>query len=234
MQSREGMLIDTARHVQAFLDENAAVLGPSILPSRHNLDEAVAELNAMAVTQGGGQIKSKGATARQKHLRATLRANFMKPIADISKLKLGSVPEMGALTMPSKQLGATQLVAAAHSMADAAQVYQAVYTEVGLPADFITQLRAAADAVTASLDGRQVHVGLSRSATQSIKDLSNRVRGLFKLINALIVPRLGHNVVLLTKWKQTKAISHKHVVPVPAPLPVTGTTPPTVPATPHP
>ena len=125
MQSRQGQLIDTGRHVLAFLDENAAVVGPTVAPSRANLDDAITQLTTMAVTQNGGKIHSKGSTARQKNLRANLRANFMKPTADIAKLKLGAVPEVGALTMPHKQLGATQLVAAAHAMADAAQLHAA-------------------------------------------------------------------------------------------------------------
>jgi hypothetical protein len=224
VQSRQGMLIDTARHVQAFLDENAAVIGPTIVPSRVNLDDAVTQLTAMAVTQSGGKIQSKGATARQKSLRTTLRTIFMKPIADVARLKLGDVPEMSALTMPKKQLGATQLVAAAHAMADAAELHTTEFAAVGVPDDFITQLRAQADAVTASVDGRQVQVGLSTSATAGIKDQEKRVRGLFKLINALVVPRLGNDVVLLSKWKATKAITHKAVVQVPA-TPPAATTP---------
>ena len=220
MQSKQGVLIDTARHVQAFLDENAVLIGPDIAVSRKNLDDAVSQLTAMAVTQGGGRLKSKGATARQKSLRTSLRRNYMKPIADLAKLKLGDVPEMGALTMPVPQLGATQLVAAAHAMADAAQLHLAAFMEVGLPAHFITDLRAAADAVTTSIDGRQVHVGTSTSSTAGIKKQEAQVRALFKLINSLVVPRLGASVVLLQKWKATKAISHKtvaHTVAPPAP-----------------
>lgn len=224
MQSRQGQLIDTARHVQAFLDENAAIIGPTIAASRSNLDDAVAQLNVMAVTQSGSKIQSKGATARQKSLRRTLRTIFMKPIADVAKLKLGDVPEMGALVMPAKQLGSTQLVAAAHGMANAAQLHQPVFADVGLPDDFITALRGAADAVTTSLDTRQVQVGLRTSATVGIVDQEKRVRSLFKLINALVVPKLGNNVVLLSKWKATKAIAPSSVTQVPAPP--AATTPP--------
>ena len=218
MQSRQGHLIDVGHHVQAFLDENAAVIGPDIAVSKKNLDAALSQLTIMAVTQGGGRLMSKGATARQKSLRRALRTTFMKPIADLAQLTLGDVPEVGALTMPGKQLGATQLVAAAHAMADAAQAHQAVFTTVGLPVHFINDLRAAADAVTTSLAGRQVHVGDSTSATAGIKQQERQVRALFKLINSLVVPRLGNDVLLLTKWKATKAFAPKSVRPVPAPL----------------
>jgi hypothetical protein len=227
MQSRQGQLIDTGRHVLAFIDENEAVIGPDIAPSRKNLEDALSQLTIMAVTQDGGRLKSKGATARQKSLRVSLRTNFMKPIADLAKLKLGDVPEMGALVMPGKQLGATRLVAAAHAMADAAQAHADVFTQVGLPADFIDNLRAAADAVTTSLDGRQEQIGATKSATAGIKQQETQVRALFKLISSLIIPRLGNDLALLTKWKATKAVSPNLVVAAVAP-------PATAPATPAP
>ena len=220
MRIRQSVLLETARHVQGFLDENRAVIGPNIASSRRNLDDAVARLTAMAITQTGGQIAAKGATARQRSLRTSLRVNFMKPVADVAKLKLPDVPEFHALTMPVKQLGATQLVAAAHAMADAAQVHAAVFIDVGLPDDFVAELRAAADAVTTSLDGRQKHGATASGATAGLKGQELRLRNLFRLINALVVPKLGTNVVLLAKWKATKAISRKTTVP-PTPLPPT-------------
>ena len=225
MRSRQSVLLDAARHVQAFLDENAALIGPNIASSRRNLDDAVSKLTAMAVTQTGGTLASKGATARQRSLRVSLRNNNMKPIAAVAKLLLHDVPEFAALTMPVKQLGATQLVAAAHGMADAAQIHAATFTGAGLPDSFITDLRTAADAVTTSLDGRQKHTGSSKAATAGLKAQETRLRNLFKLLNALVTPRLGTNVVLLTKWKATKAIVHKAIVPTPAPAPVPAGTP---------
>jgi hypothetical protein len=218
MRARQSVLLDTARHVQGFLDDHAALLGPNIASSRRNLDDAVSQLTAMSITQTGGTIASRGATARQRSLRTSLRNNNMKPVAAVAKLMLPDVPEFAALTMPVKQLASTQLVAAAHAMADAAQLHEAIFTSAGMSDDFIAQLRAAADAVTTSLDARQKTVATSTSATSGLKAQETRVRNLFKLINALIVPKLGTDVVLLAQWKATKAIIHRTPI-VPTPLP---------------
>ena len=235
MPSQEALLIETARRVQAFLDAHATVIGGAIAGTRAGLDQAVSQLDAMAVTQAAGQIETKGTTLRQRALRATLRAAFMKPIADIAKLKLGTVPEAGARTMPKKSFGATHLVAAAHAMADAAQAHQAVFTEFGLTPDFINQLRAAADAVTASIDGRKVHVGLSGGVTASIKDQSNRVRGMLTLINILVVPRLAHDIPLLAQWHTARTIAPRHhQVPVAGPAPTVAPAANPSPSTPAP
>ena len=234
MRARQSVLLDTARHVQAFLDDHAALIGPNIASSRRNLDDAVSQLTAMSITQTGGTIASRGATARQRSLRTSLRNNNMKPIAAVAKLMLPDVPEFGALLMPVKQLKATQLVAVAHAMADAAQLHEAVFTSTGLPDDFVAQLRTAADAVTTSLDARQKTVAASTSATSGLHAQETRVRNLFQLINALIVPKLGTDVTLLAQWKATKAIIHRTpIVPTPLP-PATQSTAPAATAGPSP
>jgi hypothetical protein len=241
MRSDQVLVLDTARHVQAFLDDNAALIGPSIASSRRNLDDVVAQLTALGVAQSSGTIASRGATARQKSLRTSLRANHMKPIADVAKQMLKDVPEFHSLTMPPKQVGATQLVHAATAMADAAQLHEGVFTGVGLPDDFIAQLHAAADAVTASLDSRQQQIGVRTGATAGIEAQESRARSLFKIINALVVPKLGSNAGLLAQWKSTKAISQKTtsaIVPASTVAQNTpaapATTPPATPATPAP
>ena len=225
MRTRQSLVLDTARHVQGFLDDNAARIGPSIASSRRNLDDVVAQLTTLSVAQSSGQIASRGATARQRSLRATLRSNHMKPIAEVAKQTLKDVPEFHSLTMPPRRFGATQLVHAATAMADAAELHEAVFTDVGLPDDFIVQLHAAAGAVTTSLDGRQQQVAQTTGATAGLKAQESRARSLFKLINAIVVPKLGSNAVLLAQWKSTKAISQKTTSAIVPPSTVPQNTP---------
>ena len=229
MQRKQSVVLDTGRYVQAFLDENASHIGPIVASSRRNLDDAVMQLTAMVVTQGEGSYSSRGATARQTSLRTRLRVNHMKPIAEVARQKLREVPDIESLRMPGKRLGTTQLVAAARAMANAAQLYHSVFTEVGLPDDFIARLHAVADAVTVAQDARQVQVSRSTSATAGIRAQGARLRSVFRLINALIVPELGSNVVLLAKWRATKAIARKSA-PVAAEIATPATTTVVMPA----
>ncbi|HEX4682414.1 MAG TPA: hypothetical protein VH277_06895 [Gemmatimonadaceae bacterium] len=73
MKARQGDVLNTAHHVQGFMDENGAVLGPNLTNARRSFDAAVNQLTAMAVSQSGGIIASRGATARQQALRSNLR-----------------------------------------------------------------------------------------------------------------------------------------------------------------
>jgi hypothetical protein len=206
MPSRESALVDTAQKIGAFIDDNAALLGPNVAPSRKTLDDAVAQLNAVSITQSGGVVASKGATVRRRALRTTLRNAFMKPVADVAKVKLSDTPEFQALRVPAKQLGSTPLVVAAHAMADAAEAHHPVFTEAGLPDDFIGQLRDAADTVTAAQQGLVQQTAAARSTTLNLNAQETSIRNLFRLIDALVRPKLGTNVALLAKWKATKAV----------------------------
>lgn len=213
MRARQSAIIETAHNVQAFLDANAAIVGPNIASARHNLDDAVEQLTTMAATQTGGVIASKGATARQKALRTTLRNNFMKPVSTVAKLMIPDVPEIVALDIKTKGLNSTQLAASAHAMADAAEKYAEVFTKHGLPAEFATNLRAAADAVTTAVSGKQQTQAVTSGAVQGMAAQETRVRSLLKLINALVVPKLGTNAVLLAHWKSARAISATTPIP---------------------
>jgi hypothetical protein len=49
MRTRQSLVLDTARHVQGFLDDNATVIGSSIASSRRNLDDVVTQLTTLSV-----------------------------------------------------------------------------------------------------------------------------------------------------------------------------------------
>jgi len=208
MKARQSTLLEAARNVQAFLDANTAVIGPTITAARQNLDDAVNQLTAMAVTQQTSKTSSKGATTLQAKLRVNLRNNFMRPVATVAGLFAPDVPEIDALRMPKKQVSSAALVAAAQAMADAASKYSDTFIKNGLPDDFVTQLRTAADGVTAAITGRQTHVATTAGATSGLSQQESRLRRLLRLINALVVPKLGTDAVLLSQWQVARAIDN--------------------------
>jgi hypothetical protein len=217
MKTRQSVLLDTAQKVQVFLDANANVIGPNIGSARRNFDDAVDQLKAMAVTQSGGVIASRGATALQRALRSNLRNGHMNAITQVAKIALPNVPEIQQLAVTTQHLSAQALVAAAQAMADAAEKYTSIFTQNGLPDDFVAQLRSAADAVTQSGMGRSLTVSNTSAATQGMQAQESRVRLLLKLLNALVVPKLGTDATLLAKWKAARAIDHQRpIVPVPS------------------
>ena len=229
MPSVASKLLATAGNITVFLDSNAARIGPNIATTRHDLDEAVTQLAAMVAAKTGTPASTTGTAGQQKALRASLRTDHMKPIAIVAKLKLSGVPELAALSMPPKSLASATLVAAAKAMAVAAQKYDTVFTGVGFPNDFVAQLTTAADAVTAVAVTPAV-VKVTGAAT-GITQQQTQVRGLFLLLDALVIPRLNDDPVLLAKWKAARSSSTTAPTPVAAQAPAPAPIPPSTPVT---
>ena len=165
MKHRQSHVLETLRQTQVFLDTHGATLGPAIASSRRTLDDVVSQLTTHATAQEGGKISSRGETARQRVLRRALRNDGMKPIAEVARQKLRDVPEFHAFRMPPTNATATQLVAHAQAMADAASVHEQLFKEVGLPDDFLTGLRSLANEVTRSIADRKQHGSKRSGAT---------------------------------------------------------------------
>lgn len=75
------------------------------------------------------------------------------------------------LRTPSRKLTALALVAAATAMAEAAEPQAELFAaSSGLPADFITRLRSAAERVRESVEGRSLRTGRLVGATAGAAD----------------------------------------------------------------
>jgi hypothetical protein len=213
MKHSQGQTYQAGRRIQAFLDANDSLLG-SINKSatRTELDTVVDTLGWDAGMQATGRATARGESANQRTLRLALRLNHMRPIAAIAKLKLRAVPNFAALTLPKSRLTGKSLVAYATGMGGAAQPYEQVFVDAGLPADFLARLSAATAAVEASIVTRSTARGRQSKATGSLKQHELRARRLFQAFNDLVVPILSSDVShggLLAEWNSARRVTAK-------------------------
>lgn len=209
MKYRQGRVLEALRSAQEFLDRHGDTLDTiNKSGARTNLDAVATELQAHAVKQDGGKRRAIGETAHQRELRLGLRF-AMRPIAEAAGARLRATPQFAALRLPSYRLRGMAMVAAAHAMADAVTPYTAIMVEAGLPADFIEQLRRAADALSESYDERRGSQSASKGATQGLTDAERRGRSTLRILDALVVPALGHDEALLTAWRAARRIRQK-------------------------
>lgn len=235
LKKPQEQVYNTGRRVQAFLDANDSFFG-SINKSdtRSELDTVVTEIGAASGNQAGERVTALGETANQRTLRVALRDNHMRKIAAVARLKLRSVPNFEAFTMPGAHVRVGTLVAHALGMADAAQPYQQVLIGAGLPPDCLAQLTAAAAAVQASIDIRAKSLGKKSNATGLLTELEHRARTVFKTLNHFVAPILAADVGhagLLAEWNTTRRITVRGPVVGLAPQATAQGTPP-VPPTP--
>ena len=213
MRHSQGQVFNTGRRIQTFLDANDSLFsGINKSATRAELDTVVTALGNDVGLQATGRTTARGESANQRTLRLALRLNHMRPIASMAKLRLRTVPNFAALTLPSPHLTGKSLVAHATGMGGAAKPYEQVFVDGGLPADFLDRLSAATAAVEASLVTRATARGQQSQATGSLKQLEIRGRRLFRALNDLVVPVLSADVAhsgLLAEWKSVRRVALK-------------------------
>lgn len=209
MKYRQGRVLEALHSVQVFLDKHGEALGAvNQSGARKNVDAVAAELQAHAVQQDGGRRKAIGETSHQRELRLELRFT-MRPIAAVAAARLREVTNFAALRLPSYRLRGMAMVAAAHSMADTASGFTEVFLEAGLPADFIEQLRQAADALSASYDQRRDGQTERSTGTRGLVDAERRARHALRILDTLVVPALKHDEALLRGWRSARMVQAK-------------------------
>ncbi len=209
MRHQQNAVLTSLRQAQEFLDENDTVLGAVNTSTRKQLDDVVAQLTALSVTQNSGVHASIGETARQRALRAKLRRTCMAPIAELAKFNLRNVPEFSALRMPPTNASTQNLVAWAYAMADAAAEHAQTFMDSGLPATFADDLRTTAAAVSATVVERGKERGRHISATAGLAAEEKRGRSVLRVLNVLILAQIGHNDALVAGWAAARTVLRK-------------------------
>ena len=237
MKTSEANLVQSLRAIQEFLDAHVSVLASvSASGARKKLDQYVTLLSEHSRTQSGGTLAAKGARQKTLALRHFLMREFMAPIARIAAADLPHTPELAALKLPKGSARFATLHQAATGMAVAARPFASVFTEAGLPADFISQMLAAADAMIASIGHQIQSRGASNGATKGIGQISSVARKNVRVLDAL-VRRVVRDPALLRNWVVVKRPRKQGVLPgvvtltgtttaaVPAPAPASATAP---------
>ena len=157
----------------------------------------------------------------------------MRPIAQVAKARLTTVPQFSSLVLPDPKIDTNGLISAGNAMAGAAAPYTATFTGLGLPTDFVAQLQAAAQTVQAAVDTRAEYRVSGVSATAGVSALLRQGRQAVHVLDSMVVPQLTGNDQLLAGWRNAKRVVSKPgtassgttPAPTPAPTPGTNTVP---------
>jgi hypothetical protein len=235
MHTQQGRMFQSLENVRQFLDEHTDKLAAVITTgTRRELDEAIAALAVHAADQSGNALIAQGATQKQRALRQALLHDHMAPIARIAKARLPRTPEMAPLRMPRSNPAVQRLVTAAHGMAKAAAPFTDVFVAAGLPAEFLTQLNAAAEALVQSVSARSQSRSRRTSATKGLKTTLTAGRQIVHILDAFIQTALKDDPILLAGWNAVKRVQNigmrsatTTVIAIPAPVPTPAPTPAT-------
>lgn len=214
MRLRQAFVLEAVRAVQDFLKENPDVLvDVDLTPLRAKIDAIEARLAGNAVRQKAEARQSIAQTATIEKLRVALRSMHMKPITMVARARLREAPDLAYFALPTVNTSSPALVTAARAMAEIADQYPEVLASSGLPADCVSQLRDAADALEAEFTSRRMTSGRAAGATASLAADEKEARHLLSVLDALIVPRVRADHGLLVTWRTIRKIRKKSGVP---------------------
>ena len=226
MQTLQGNMLESLHSAKDFIDQHADTLQGVISPgTRTALLQAIADLDEFSNMQTAGRGAAKGSTKRLHELRRTLVRDHMAPITRIAKVTLPHTPELAALKMPRGAPSDSKLASDAYEMANAAAGHAQPFLDLGLPATFVADLKAAADALAAERNVRANSRVTRVTATKGLTDKLSAGRKIVHVMDALVTKQLKYEPALLAGWRQARRVSRVTGLPahsgsaVPAPVP---------------
>jgi hypothetical protein len=208
VQQRHRIRLEALRRIQLFIDEHADALGNlSSADACRALDETVTKLDALALRQREAQVDCANQTKIKHERREELMRRHMYPIAAIARVHLGATPQITDMQCPTLRDADCTLVAAATVMANAAATHRSVFTDQQLPADFVRELRSAADALKQAVVEQDGRLTRMKMVTREIADEFAESARIRAVLNALMEARLYGDAERLEAWKVAKRVS---------------------------
>ena len=208
MQTRQGYTLESLRNVKAFLELNAEKLNGVITTgTKDELLQTITDLEGYGDQQTKGAAAAKNATQVARALRRALIHEHMALVSRIGRAKLPNTPEFANLKMPHGNPSTARLIDAAYEMANSAQKNAPVFIAAGLPDDFATQLKAAADAVIDARQQRSMSRASRLVATKALKDKLSSARKLVSVLDVMVKTAIKADPTLLPGWNQVKRVS---------------------------
>ena len=210
MKQEQQRQLDSLRRVQDYLNVHAAELGSAVSAGvKQQLDDAIVRIDAFDNAQGSTKLELEGLISRRRTLQAELRQRHMVPIAVFARARLLGVPDFAALTSSGLNLTPSRLVAAARAMATAATPHLDALVRNGFPADTITQLMAAADAVSSTMAERAGTHVRRVGATKGIEEQLRRGREAVSVLRAVVGKQAAGDLVMLAGWRVAHRVTAK-------------------------
>ena len=215
MQLPQQRVLQSQRRVQAWCAANPGLIPPPvgspdawtpITRQSDALNTIVRDATAAAARQSvtGSQITLEA--TGEPGLRQQLRQE-MRSVTQVAQALRKTVPGISVLRMPSPKVQVEGLLKAADAFVTQASTYETVLVENALPSDFVQQLKDAAGAVKASVDGRGAARAGRVSATKQLAVSLSLGTRFVQILDAALTKALRTNPAKLAEWKNAKRVT---------------------------
>ena len=210
MKRREQYRVDALNRSKDFIGTNADAVGAvAESATMKQLDRSLVAIAGFSNDQNAAGRFIAGRASRERALTTVLVEQHMNPITTFARARLRGAPDFAALITRPRKLNGAALVREARGMATAAAPHVNALVAGGFPADTLTQLGAAADALEAALvDRANAKVGRI-SATKGIAEQLQVGREAVAMLHAVVSRQLVSNPTLLAGWNGARRVTSK-------------------------
>ena len=201
---------DALQRARCYLDETSGLLLGTVdfTGARRCLDELLTIFTEQSTEQEAGHIGARDGTAERHKLHVKLRKEHMEPIAAIAQLTLWDVPEFVTLQMP-KARGASEFLASARAMANAAAIHKEAFVNRGLPPTFLDDFESAIATLEEASSDREQNLVRRARATQKLKQAAKQTSVTLRVLDALVRQAVGDNETLMRGWQAARFIRRR-------------------------
>jgi hypothetical protein len=206
MRRRERAHLRRFRHVEAFVaDLGAPFVGRRLDRVLGELRRVIARIEASAAAHDGVIRQSLRKTRQQASLLNDLREDHMLRVSQVAVAGKDAPVGLGrALKCPHKRTALSNVLVAAHGMANAAAEHVAWFASVGLKDDFVVRYRAAISDVERRVEERDVLGRRKIEASAAITlELQNGKR-VVRILDAVLRSELRKTPELFQAWQKIK------------------------------
>lgn len=214
------------RRVRDFLATEPAL--PGVATPLAELEGVIERLSLLGARQEEHHRRTRALTIAVRAQARAIRTDMMRPIALAARTLRrteGGDALRTKVRMPNNNGDYESLVHAARGMAAVVEEHAARFVSAGLDADFVTRLRAGAEALTVALGTRAQERQRRVASTQGQSPDAIRGAAIVRLLDALVQVQLRDDVARRAEWR---SVIGRTTPPRPAP-PAVGAPAPTSP-----
>lgn len=215
MQKRYTQFLAACSTARQFLDAKDASLGPiNASGARKSFDGSIETIQQLAVEQDRHRMLVTGQRNDELRLAGQFRRKYLRPVVEIVQAKLPDETELlSEVKLPRGYVSSTSLAAKGHAMASAVAPFAQIFTDAGLPADFLAQLGAAADELTGAVSKKGNHRANRRGATDGLDKSVQKARKAVRVLDAMLRAELPLDEPLVTEWREAVRVIRGGVRP---------------------
>ena len=194
------------RRVQAFLDQHSNLFGHLHgSRARRVFDDAMKLIAELAQEKRLADDTHRFALRLKRKFRERLVKENMRPISAVARVWLRGAAYLPKLVLTRSTPADRKLIARAMNMATTAARRRRLFTGEGCPADFVEQLRSAANTLAEVLDACDANAVRRRDLTRQLGNAFAPLAVALPIIDAAVVREIHQRPELLSAWRFARA-----------------------------